>query len=432
MLIALLAPEVLLFFAISERVHAGILLKKALKCHPHLAKPGIVTRIYTYIRGLATPRTVSTRHRSDTLPITNWIEQSRYNTTPQRYFTLGHAFYAMMGGFAFYTNDDDATLTVEESLFELSNNPNYIIRIPTFKACIYIVEHFPNVFTDIPEESIFERAKSSSLSKAVLIVQVGWFCTNCASRLFQRLPLSLLEVTTAAHAFCTLLTYFVWWSKPLNVMAPTIIKGKEARGVYALLNCSSVEYSEALEMAKRMAARDSSIKTEGNEKEKIVLAANVLQHRLTATVPPAMAYRNQDTLMAGSSVDHWEMDWIVIPISPILYGLIHCLAWNDNFPTPLERLFWRASSVVVTCSGLTVTFGLNIGDSRFVWRYTGLIRSIIDGVIVILLALCIFVIPTAHMLASLFLIGESFRQLFFLDPAAYQLPSWSNYWPHLS
>ena len=34
--------------------------------------------------------------------------------------------------------------------------------------------------------------------------------------------------------------------------------------------------------------------------------------------------------------------------------------------------------------------------------------------------------------ASGFLLGESFRQLFFLDLAAYQVPSWSNYWPHFS
>src|SRR6266404_5065670 len=54
MLIALLAPEVLLYLAISERVGAGILSKKALKFHPHLAKPGMVARIYTHIRGLAT------------------------------------------------------------------------------------------------------------------------------------------------------------------------------------------------------------------------------------------------------------------------------------------------------------------------------------------------------------------------------------------
>ena len=355
----------------------------------------------------------------DDLITTNWVEQSRYKTTPQRYFTLSHAFYATMGGFAFYINNHGATSSVEESLFELSSNPDYVVHVPTWKTCMYLVEHFPDIFTDTPEEFIFERAKASSLSKALLIVQVGWFCTNCASRLLQRLPLSLLEVTTAAHAFCTLLTYFVWWSKPLNVMTPTIIKGKKAREMNALLTCNFVEYSRALEMAKKMAGGDSSMRTEGNKKDEIVLAANILQHHLTAKrLSHFPVYNDDDPLYPGSHENSWGHEWITVAISPILYGLVHFLAWSDNFPTLLEGLLWRASSLVVTCSGLIGTLVV-ISLER---------ANIADTFVSIIVATG----GIAHVLASGFLIGESFRQLFFLDPAAYQLPSWSNYWPHLS
>ena len=44
MILALLAPELLLFLAINERVSAGTLLKKVLGVHPHLAKPGMFDR----------------------------------------------------------------------------------------------------------------------------------------------------------------------------------------------------------------------------------------------------------------------------------------------------------------------------------------------------------------------------------------------------
>lgn len=64
MLLALLAPEVLLYLAINERINAGLLLKRALQFHPHLAKPGMVTRLYAYIRGLGA---VSTRHPASTI-----------------------------------------------------------------------------------------------------------------------------------------------------------------------------------------------------------------------------------------------------------------------------------------------------------------------------------------------------------------------------
>ena len=59
MIFALLAPEVLLFLAISERAVASALLKKVLKFHPHLAKPRTFTRIYNWIRGRAEPKDVS-------------------------------------------------------------------------------------------------------------------------------------------------------------------------------------------------------------------------------------------------------------------------------------------------------------------------------------------------------------------------------------
>jgi len=188
-------------------------------------------------------------------------EQRQYNPitqTSQPHFGLVHAFYAIMGGFAFYGPYDDDNPTTEESLFQISTNSLYTFGVPRFGTLIYIMRHFPYILTGITEEYIFDLAASSGLSKALLIVQVAWFCTNCASRLLQRLPLRLLEVSMAAHALCTLLTYFVWWSKPLNVAAPTLMSLKEARKVYALLKCSDYEYGRVLEMAQRRAAGDSS------------------------------------------------------------------------------------------------------------------------------------------------------------------------------
>ena len=59
MFIALIAPEALLFLAINERITVGILLKKVLKFHPYLAKPGMFTRMYNWIRGRVESKDVS-------------------------------------------------------------------------------------------------------------------------------------------------------------------------------------------------------------------------------------------------------------------------------------------------------------------------------------------------------------------------------------
>jgi len=337
-----------------------------------------------------------------------------------------------MGGFVFYGPCSDDTPTIEESPFEVAANPRGTIEVPKFETLVYIMKHFPHIITNTPEETILDRAESSSLSKAVLIVQVGWFCTNCASRLFQGLPLSLLEVSTAAHAFCTLLTYFVWWSKPLNIATPTLLKDKDAQEVYALLKCSHEEYDEALEVAKKRAEGHSSAPTGSHESGKIVLAANALQHLLPTPERPPLQPGFKDpgnVLLPGRTGNKSPNETISVAtatvISPILYGLVHFLAWNDNFPTPLEQLLWRASSFVVAFSGLvgaTVLFGLNKLDD--------ILHS--GPIVQIPMTIISLVVIAAHMVASGFLIAESFRQLFFLDSTAYQLPSWSIYWPHVS
>ena len=334
-----------------------------------------------------------------------------------------------MGGFAFYGPDSDmgGIPTVEESLVDLSTNPRFVVDIPTPKTVTWIMEHFPQIITNIHEETILDRAESSSLSKAVLIVQVAWFCSNCALRLNQRLPLSLLEVSTAAHGFCTLLTYFVWWSKPFNVAIPTIMRGKQAREVYALLKCDNVEYGEALEMARNGAAGYSSGRT---GREKIILAANALHHRFPYPQAPLGYPRSRFSRHKPNMIaDVWRMSTkfegiqFAVAFCPALYGVIHFLAWNDHFPSHLERVLWRVSTVVVTFSGiLEMQLGVVLIpgiDSP---------RRIFVGVIVFILCLT----PTAHIVSSGFLIVESVRQVFFLEPAAYQLPSWTDYWPHLS
>ncbi len=360
-------------------------------------------------------------------------EQKRYEPiaqTPQPHFGIVHAFYAVMGGFAFYGSYVDDT---PKSLFEISTNPRCIVEVPNFNTLVYIVEHFPHIFADITEEYILDQAASSSLSKAVLSVQVAWFCMNWASRLFQSLPLSLLEVSTASHALCALLTYFVWRSKPINVATPTLLREKEAQEVYALLKCSDDEYDKEFDMARKEKAGDSSMRAGPHISEKIVLAAGALQHLPTPKRPPrSLRFYNSNRVLVPGAVGNESSNervsmFITIAISPILYGTVHFLAWGEQFPTPLERLLWRVSSSVETCSGLVeilLRLSLNWLYERSDLNYHSFSKFMVQ--------ICLIITPLAHVLASCFLIVESVRQLSFLDDTAYQLPPWSNYWPHFS
>ena len=70
----------------------------------------------------------------------------------QPHFGLVHAFYAIMGGFAFYGSFDDNSSNVEESLFQISTDPSQTVEVPKFDTLIYIMKHFPHIITDITED----------------------------------------------------------------------------------------------------------------------------------------------------------------------------------------------------------------------------------------------------------------------------------------
>ena len=326
-----------------------------------------------------------------------------------------------MGGFAFYRTYDEYGVRVTD--------PPHTVVVPRFETLIYIMTYFPDIITDT--DTILDGAQSSSLGKFILVVQMTWFCINCLSRLHQHLPLTLLEASTAAHAFCTILTYIVWWSKPLNVAVPTMLEGEEAEEVYALLKCSHWEYDEALAMARAgKGETGGSGEPQGTQaRAKIDLAANALRRLETPERPPYLPeslFRDTERskLVPGNLTNtSRKKTYLVVALSPIVFGPIHFLAWYDTFPTPIEQLLWYVSSTVVTCSGLVgvclVFFVVMLGKLLSNRRLRHLLNFTLA------------VVPAIHMLASGFLIVESFRQLAYLDPPSYQVASWAKYWPHM-
>ena len=279
-----------------------------------------------------------------------------------------------MGGFIFETSPDGASTKTRD--------------VPKYETFIEIMQRYPDIIPDISENSITDRAESGILSKILLVAHVGWFCINCICRLIQHLPLSLLEVSTIAHAVCTLLTYFTWCSKPLNIAEGTIIKGEEAQRVYKEVG------RDKFRTYGRIMAVDSN-RTEPSQQERAIYA--------------------------------------IMAVSPMIYGLLHFLAWSGRFPTPLEHLLWRVSSGVVTCSGLLfISFGF---AAKYIEKKSydrGYFIARLFELLSWLMMLGSVLIPLVYVLASGFLLVESLRQLLFLAPAAYQLPSWSNYWPHFT
>lgn len=107
----------------------------------------------------------------------------------------------------------------------------------------------------------------------------------------------------------------------------------------------------------------------------------------------------------------------------VAFGLPHFLGWNVDFPTRVEQRLWRIATVTVTSWGVgmgilaacAISFRWWFRASP--WDRRGETAFVACGAVV-------------YNTATGYLLLESIRQLFFLPPTAYELPSWSNYWPH--
>jgi hypothetical protein len=140
--------------------------------------------------------------------------------------------------------------------------------------------------------------------------------------------------------------------------------------------------------------------------------------------------------------------FIGFSVAGSIYGGLHLLAWDAPFPSPGDATTWRGSGVLIASSGilcglliLTGAMGDKIAD-----RLTSTSLESHNGLADCFWILVQYIIATLHMFWGLmlvsfvllyigargYLVAESFIQLTHLPDSAYTLPSWSQYYPHIT
>ena len=255
----LLAPELLLYISFHQWCmarkilkHAERKLKQRLPSSSSWSWPSMDPRKWTWAKLRTFPRIFSRRTGPEVSPadqadtdlelltsldtvlpnITSKASESSEMQYERRHpWTLTHAFWAVMGGFKLsgeYEGERYLPAWQGDALL-------------TPQGVEFLLDHSPHLIPDVSAEEIMDRSKADGLAKALLVWQVLWFCINCGSRLAQRLPLSLLEVSTIAHGASALITYCFWWKKPFNVSEPIVIecKTEEVASIGAFMSVTS-------------------------------------------------------------------------------------------------------------------------------------------------------------------------------------------------
>ncbi|KAF1955233.1 hypothetical protein CC80DRAFT_90362 [Byssothecium circinans] len=126
-----------------------------------------------------------------------------------REWTITQCYFAVMGGVRIETGEciDRITLSLTaEGLRMLS----FLGRLP-----------------DVPETTIMDKSKADGLAKLLVVFQAGWMIIQTIARVNQKLPVTLLEINTMGHVICAFALYALWWSKPLDIKDPTLIRHEE-------------------------------------------------------------------------------------------------------------------------------------------------------------------------------------------------------------
>lgn len=215
----LLAPEMIVFTALEQR-RTALALTRQMQAHFGEEQASEWPKLLRWLR----PKK-DLPLSSDAAPNEReWSISDR-----QHRWTHVHSFYALMGGFAFDTSSAPAKFLPNETT-------RLTIRLEGLR---YIAEHAPALIPGISEESIRDNSKANGLAKVLVCLQAIWFCVQCIVRVAQSQDISFLEINTAAHAVCALLTYALWWHKPLDIESPSILTGELAWEMCALMCVTS-------------------------------------------------------------------------------------------------------------------------------------------------------------------------------------------------
>ncbi|SPQ26511.1 63aeee19-6ec6-4c30-a660-662427c28541 [Thermothielavioides terrestris] len=168
----------------------------------------------------------------------------------------------------------------------------------------------------LSEQDIQDRSKADWLVKSVALLQITWLVLNIAVRGSTGLPVTQLEIATLAFAIMAIITYLANWWKPKDVSQPTILQA--FCWGFELVNSDDTQ-----PFTRRLWSP--------------IRAANDARYIFwLARVP------NDVVWMRGTT----PLVFVLMALSSLVFGGLHCLAWNFEFPTLAERICWRAASLV--------------------------------------------------------------------------------------
>ncbi|TFK59601.1 hypothetical protein BDN72DRAFT_883893 [Pluteus cervinus] len=405
-----------------------------------------------------------------------------------------HGQFAQMGGFAIKV--------------KCNNNEEIRVLHPTT-----LIDHLKNNRLNIKEltltkEEVRDKSKGDFLSKGIVALQTTWFICECVARLVLKLPLLELEVVTLAFATLNILTYFLWWHKPLDVYCPIYLhllppghahpssqeKTHTTSDLAGPSQQTNVTSPFAAPRENALASPDSSqdgIEAVPRSRQVVVSAPAVafirgteasptspqdwrfvtedwfeggfLQEGMVArgifvlnkvgwvmghvlikdpflavAMPFAEMFEDDDVPDEASHTSHVNMFygtamlpgeedivWAGSCFIGMIFGAIHFFSWDSPFRTHSELLLWRCSSIVLVIQPFLLLVVNLSNHTPPAW-----LKGMADLLGGFSFFLAFYVGTIAYILARFCLLVLAFLSLLNLPHNALRTASWTSYIPH--
>ena len=239
------------------------------------------------------------------------------NNPAYDHWNMRLAFFADMGGFVLHARDSQP--------FPLSA-----------KQLHWLVVNRKVEFPLISAEELWDKSKQDRFVRLITAFQAGYFILQCIGRAVQRLSITTLELNTLAIVLCSLMTSFAWLHKPADVRVPYVVR--------SILPIEEITNNEPWKLTPLDFIDDHgpgySVNVQPFMRLPVIPPQRPIQ-RIPNDRFPTDPYGHQEYLLCAAT---------------LIFTAVHVAGWRFSFPSEIERILWRVSSL--TLFGITLTFWL--------------------------------------------------------------------------
>ena len=374
-------------------------------------------------------------------------------------WTVRHGFYANMGGFH----------------LQAEGFPSFPINA---KQLHYLVKRKYVAFPEFSAKDVWDKSKADGFQKLFTCIQTGWFIIQIIGRAIQHLPVTTLELTTLGFVFCTLVMYYQWADKPLDVARPTIIRPPITINPPPITidpppittnpppittdpppittDPPPITTDPPPITIDQILIEGGDIASQPYKQTPLDFIDNLSPSWLTEAQPhlrfrrgpperPLPRFTNDRFPVIGASLEA-----IMFFIYSMTYCSLHFIGWNFSFPTNIERTLWRSASITMVSSALVFWICETYQDGRRIGRWErwyarmfpekgekayrmGLSPQSRKEIMFIPVWEVVIMIPVTfiYSLARSYIVIEIFLSQRSLPKGAFDTVDWSKYIPHI-